>query len=1330
MVGKKELSCKNKYNVKLMSIKFPLIWLLKLPKDCTDRSRLITLSGDVEENPGPDSGKQEYLSINSYNIRGLKEYSKLKRVLNKCAGMIKQNNNVLFNLQETHLSLEDKNRLEVMWRGKYSLSPGANKSRGCLILYDSSWDLLDQSIDKGGRYNVITIKKQWGTYTIINLYAPNDHSLEFFEAICNLAIEHKDKYDSDLIITGDFNLVSDSKLDSVNRIQTNNEKIVSDFVKDSFTAIGLKDGYRILHKLGGYTWSRGECMSRLDMIYVSNSITGNIKNYKLDWAFDRSDHAMVQCNININNSQSKGPGLPKVDPGLLDNLEIANDIKSKLKSLISEIPNEWNPHNTWEYIKTMIRSLAWEEAGKFRKSQSCEEQALISQINRLNANKSLLVTSNNSGRDVSCDNIDNCIKVLKSDLHKIWEEKSKALAFKAKVKWFDEGEKSNRYFLNIIKKRGLETTISRIQSDERTAVGQKEVQELIKDFYSNLYSVRQDLATNYDSFYPTDLNKLDHEDNKMLCEDITLGELEATLKSCKDSAPGPDGIPYKYYMKLWEVIGPYLLDAWKFSKITGELPLSQRRSTITLLPKEGKDLSQIGNWRPITLSNCDLKVITKTIANRVSKVLDKIISPTQTAYIPGRVVHDNVRMFEFYRKYCEENNVEGVLMSMDAKKAFDSVDHKYMFKTLRAYGFSEEFIEVVKLLYKDIEADILVNGYRTCLIKIQRCVKQGDAFSCALFIICIDPLIRNIQLNKKIKAINLQTPLTNEKVNAKTGAFADDVGTITRGDSVTINEVFCEYRRFSSLSGIELNETKTEIMEIGTKRGFVSKTFHISNGIKNFQVNSVEAIKICGITFSNNADVAYTSNVTEKLDKFKKKLRSWQLRGLTLGGKILVSKVFGISQLIYSMQACNFKDSDLLEAEAFMFKFLWSKSVANCAPDRIRRSILKLDYEAGGLKVTDLINLNKALKLKQFFRANQSNHPIKIIQRWMIQSLDYDNVILQEYSRITKMDSVVSIGQICLNQLSDILRIEIGRDLESQGELESYKLNLLASTDITEYLNRRGQVLIRCFYKSLFTLGIENLKQLVMESTYPRSDNSRRLSIIVLKAFPDNWISLIKNNIECNDNLVIEENIVVSNNKSINSKICTVAMIKNRLLAKVEDSTFPFMRKLNIVPHDGINPFLTARKVNHSINLKSFKFRLLHMDIFTKERMFKYKMTANEICDFCGMRETVRHVLWDCQRAKSVWEFTSARLSEVNIITNIEFQNIFVGYNPTNNVAENVITRISQMLLRIDRNNPIIDAKIKCEILLLARLNLKISKLNRVDKETWLSLCDRLNLIV
>ena len=81
-------------------------------------------------------------------------------------------------------------------------------------------------------------------------------------------------------------------------------------------------------------------------------------------------------------------------------------------------------------------------------------------------------------------------------------------------------------------------------------------------------------------------------------------------------------------------MGPVILSAWKHSLNTGNLPTSHLESVITLLPKEGKDTKDIKNWRPITLSNCDSKIITKAISLKTSKVLESIIDPSQTAYVP------------------------------------------------------------------------------------------------------------------------------------------------------------------------------------------------------------------------------------------------------------------------------------------------------------------------------------------------------------------------------------------------------------------------------------------------------------------------------------------------------------------------------------------------------------------------------------------------------------------------------------------------------------------------------------------------------------------------
>ncbi len=154
------------------------------------------------------------------------------------------------------------------------------------------------------------------------------------------------------------------------------------------------------------------------------------------------------------------------------------------------------------------------------------------------------------------------------------------------------------------------------------------------------------------------------------------------LKTCKDSAPGPDGIPYSYYRHFWNFFGDTLALVWS-EALKGEgLPPSHKVSILRLLPKIGKDPSKLTNWRPITLSNCDHKLITKCLAKRLTDVLKPYLHPNQTAYLPGKQIQDNLRVIDIVNKKSPGT----LVVSLDAKKAFDSVSHNYIRKTLEKYG--------------------------------------------------------------------------------------------------------------------------------------------------------------------------------------------------------------------------------------------------------------------------------------------------------------------------------------------------------------------------------------------------------------------------------------------------------------------------------------------------------------------------------------------------------------------------------------------------------------------------------------------------------------------
>ena len=121
-----------------------------------------------------------------------------------------------------------------------------------------------------------------------------------------------------------------------------------------------------------------------------------------------------------------------------------------------------------------------------------------------------------------------------------------------------------------------------------------------------------------------------------------------------------------------------------------ELTVSQRRGVIILIPKEDSSLLEQGNWRPITLLNVDLKTAAKAIAKRLEPVLPKLIHPDQTGFVKGRYIREIVRLISDVMEYAKVQNIPGLSLSLDFRKAFDSLEWPFIMKTLDYFNFGAD----------------------------------------------------------------------------------------------------------------------------------------------------------------------------------------------------------------------------------------------------------------------------------------------------------------------------------------------------------------------------------------------------------------------------------------------------------------------------------------------------------------------------------------------------------------------------------------------------------------------------------------------------------------
>ena len=149
-----------------------------------------------------------------------------------------------------------------------------------------------------------------------------------------------------------------------------------------------------------------------------------------------------------------------------------------------------------------------------------------------------------------------------------------------------------------------------------------------------------------------------------------------------------EAIRYGRRLKIFEnfLLGQDLVDCFNALYRAGEMSLSQRRGVITLIPKEDSDLATLANWRPITLLNLDYIIASKIIARRLEKVLALLINPDQTGFIKGRYIGQN-RLINDILEQTKLQNISGILLQLDFRKAFDSIEWEFIQRTIALFNF-------------------------------------------------------------------------------------------------------------------------------------------------------------------------------------------------------------------------------------------------------------------------------------------------------------------------------------------------------------------------------------------------------------------------------------------------------------------------------------------------------------------------------------------------------------------------------------------------------------------------------------------------------------------
>lgn len=877
----------------------------------------------------------------SLNTRGLRDNVKRKSIFLFCKNV--KASYIL--LQETHSVEADEKFWCNQWGEKIILCHGTNKSAGVALLFKNSRNKLEtHRKDNLGHWLICVLKIDNSFLILCNVYGYNNvvqNKLLLTEITSHLK-ELSHKYSTNnIIMGGDFNIVYDEWLDrSPSKFQSHH---INSFLHNFCLDLKLTDPWRLANPLDqSFSWFKpdGSAKSRIDFWLISDNIMQNSVDASVS-AAPLTDHCLIQLNVTPQFKKSHNKGYWKFNSTLLTNESFSNEIIEQL-NLISNDENLNSYTEKWEFFKFKVRQISIRHSKLIAIQSKQKETEIIRELNHICSKP--FFNENDKQRKIT----------LQSYLDDIYTKKAKGAYLRSRARWIEDGEKSTAYFCRLEKIRQERNAINSLQIDNQLSTDPQKISKEIFTFYSNLYSssYSKPLA---EAFYQSInylIPKID-ENFKQICEaNITLEELDKALGALsKDKAPGCDGLTSNFYKYFWDHIRTLVYGMLTEILEKGSLTHTMKQGVITLIPKPGKDPTLLDNLRPITLLNNDYKLLTHIFANRLKSGITQIISDTQSGFLKGRSIHNNIRLVLDLIDYNNLIDNEGFILFLDFYKAFDMIEHEFMFQALDLFGFGSNFINVIRLLYRDTNSSVCLPHGTSRRFRIYKGIKQGCPISPLLFIAATEMLsllIKNADFGK-ISVLDKELSISQ---------LADDT-TIFLNNLNEIPKILQIIEQFSKASGLKLNLKKCEILPL--KDCTLSSAFSIP--IKS-------SVKYLGMHITKNRTDLEKLNIWEKMQKCKTHLNNWTQRDLSILGRIFLTKMESISRLIYPAYTLGVPKSAIKSINQINFDFIWKRKT-----HYIRQGNLVKQYEDGGLQAIDFDSLNGTLKinwLRSFLRNQNS----------------------------------------------------------------------------------------------------------------------------------------------------------------------------------------------------------------------------------------------------------------------------------------------------------------------------------------------------------------------
>lgn len=270
-----------------------------------------------------------------------------------------------------------------------------------------------------------------------------------------------------------------------------------------------------------------------------------------------------------------------------------------------------------------------------------------------------------------------------------------------------EWDENSRFFHAAANGRRRHNAISRLEHNGVTFSSHDAKRDLLHDFYRELLGVASPICWNFDvdGLYGHSSTVLD------VSAPFSADEIsEALFVMDMHANPGPDGFGPSFYKAFWPLLKPRILALFN-NFYNGVLNLDAlNKAHLVLLPKS-ETTTQASGFRPISLQNCPMKLISKAMANRVKAAIPRLIDPDQTGFVQGRSIAENFIYAADILSCCHRRKLPTTVLKLDFKKAFDSVSWDSLDTILRVRGFDERWRSWIQVILNTGKTAVMLNGF-------------------------------------------------------------------------------------------------------------------------------------------------------------------------------------------------------------------------------------------------------------------------------------------------------------------------------------------------------------------------------------------------------------------------------------------------------------------------------------------------------------------------------------------------------------------------------------------------------------------------------------------